>query len=69
MITLREERQLAAAPEATWDRVSEARRAWDRRRRLWEDIRAHEGQAATHRRLAQEHHLKAAKLLTEVHST
>jgi len=69
LITLREARQLAAAPEATWDALRERQEAWDRRRERWEDIRRHEAQAATHRRLAEEHHSKAAKLLTEVHST
>jgi len=66
---LREARQLAAPPEDLWDALRERQEAWAQRRERWEHIRRHEAQAATHRRLAEEHHSKVAKLLTEVHST
>ena len=45
--------------------LAERQATWVRRRERWEDIRRHEAQAVAHRRLAEEHHSKAAKLLTE----
>ncbi len=63
---LREERQLAATPEDLWDALRERQEAWDRRRRTWEAIRAHEGLARTHVELANEHEAAAERLLEEV---
>ncbi len=49
--------------------LAEQRAEWDRRRRTWASIRAHEALARCHELLAEEHSEAAIKLLEEVHST
>ena len=61
---LKTEEELATLPTGG-EGLAERQATWAQRRERWEHIRRHEAQAATHRRLAQEHHSKAANLLTE----
>ena len=60
---LREERQLAEAPEYPWDLVSALGRKKEANRLRWERIRFHERQRRVFAQLAEEHDRYANRLM------